>query len=92
MLPSISGYDSWKTASPYDDDQEWEENIEPTCEAELDHAPDGHMCNDNCEPSEDNHMCGWNGIVTASCVGNEDEYTYYWTCPECAVDNEGQNR
>lgn len=86
----FSSYDSWKLASPYDDDTEWEETIEPTCEMELDHAPDGHTCNDNCEPSEDYHCCGWNGTLTASYVGNEDNYTYYWTCPECGSDNQGE--
>jgi hypothetical protein len=71
MLPSISGYDGWKTASPYDDDAEWEEEVSDVgCGADND--------------------CEWAGDIQASCVGNEDNYTYYWTCPECGSDNEGQ--
>jgi hypothetical protein len=84
----MMGYDGWKLASPYDDENEWEETIEPTCETELDREPDGHNCNDNCEASEGFHLCGWNGKVTADCSGSDDEYTQYWTCPECGTENE----
>jgi hypothetical protein len=89
---SISGYDGWKTASPYDEDDEWPEVCEPTCEAELDYAPDDHTCNDNCAPEEDAHFCGWNGQIEASCVGNEDEYTRYWTCGSCDTDHADEVR
>ena len=85
-------YDSWKLASPYDDEVEWTEEFEPTCEAELDYAPEGHACNDNCAPEDDAHCCGWNDKTEAACVGNEDDYTRYWTCGGCGADNEGYVR
>ena len=34
--------------------------------------------------------CEWEGDIEAECVGVEDYYTYYWTCPECKSENEGQ--
>ena len=80
------GYDGWKTASPYDNDAEWEGVFSPTCEAELDYAPKGHTCNDNCDGIEGYHSCGWNGELQVTCVGDDSDYTRYWTCPEC--DNE----
>jgi hypothetical protein len=91
-MMSISGYDNWKLATPYDDDNEWTEEFEPTCEIELDYAPDGHTCNDNCEPEEDAHFCGWNDKTESACVGNEDDYTRYWTCGSCNTEQQEEVR
>lgn len=66
-------YDSWKLASPYDDEAEWNETVYGVgCGADND--------------------CEWFGDVDAGCVGNEDEYTYYWTCAGCGANNEGDVR
>ena len=89
---SISGYDGWKTASPYDDEEEWTEEFEPTCEQELDYAPEGHACNDNCAPEDDAHSCGWNDKTKSACVGNEDDYTRYWTCGGCDTEHADEVR
>ena len=89
---SISGYDGWKTASPYDDEDEWEETFNPTCEAELDYEPARHTCNDNCDAAEGYHSCGWNGEVKAGCVGNEDNHTRYWSCPQCKFEYDDEVR
>lgn len=80
------GYDGWKLASPYDNDSEWDEKFSPTCEAELDYAPDGHECNDNCDGSNCYHSCGWNDEVVASCVGGRGSYTMYWQCGDCGTE------
>lgn len=82
------GYDGWKLASPYDDEQEWTETVSPTCEAELVYTPAAHVCNDNCDPGEDAHVCGWNEEIEVTCVGSGDNYTRYWTCNDCGTENE----
>ena len=67
----MNDYDSWKLASPYDDDAEWVETVEGAgCGADND--------------------CEWAGDIEASCVGNSESYTYYWRCPGCGSDNEGE--
>lgn len=93
-MDSIAGYDAWKTASPYDNENEWDETITPTCDAELDYCPDDHICNDNCafSPEESLHVCGSNEKVTATCVGNDDDYTRYWSCISCGTDYEEEVR
>jgi hypothetical protein len=77
------GYDGWKNAYSGGSDVEWAERITPTCEAELDYAPDGHECNDNCDFVNGYHSCGWNGKIEATCVGGSGDYTRYWGCPDC---------
>lgn len=93
-MNGIAGYDAWKTASPYDNEYQWLEECSPTCEAELDYAPEGHECNDNCavSPDEDLHFCGWNGVTTADCVGSDGDYTRYWTCAVCETEHQDEVR
>lgn len=69
-MMSISGYDGWKTASPYDADSEWEEPFDAVCENEL----------------SDDNFCEWAGELEATCVGGDGDYTRYWKCPDCGLE------
>lgn len=89
MLPSIPGYDSWKLASPYDDEMEWDENIFVECNVELEDEPtDKHKCVFHCHSDQAVHVCEFGGYVEVSCVGSDDEYTYSWECPNCGAEHE----
>lgn len=89
----MSGYDGWKTASPYDEDFEWDEDRNVTCEILLEaDIPTTHSCGFECTPEEDQHECSYAGELEVSCVGAGDDYTYYWTCPECKFEHEGEVR
>ena len=81
----MMGYDSWKLASPYDDDAEWVEKREVTCYADM--FEKAHDCNDACYPDEGTHVCEFAGTLEVQCVGEPDgDYTIYWTCPECGIE------
>lgn len=95
MLPSIPGYDSWKLASPYDDEDEfgWEGDVDVVCEATLEDDPsDEHKCVFNCLPDQNVHQCDFSGRVTANLFGDENDPDYFWDCPTCGTENEGAGR
>lgn len=66
-------------------DAEWEENMYLECEAEVDSHPEGVECNKDCAPEDGNHVCGFSGEISVSCVGQRT-YSAYYSCPQCGDD------
>ena len=91
MLPSIPGYDSWKLASPYDDEHEWTETYGGLSCRELweDDPSDEHKCGFECHPDQNVHECQFAGEIEVTCAGDpEGDFTFHWECPECGAEHQ----